>query len=86
MLSVLLALAAPSALAVTWPADSDWEVVELDGDPLTDPCNDVSGSDWWDIVGDSSEPAAYMYDDGTYLWFRLRLAADSYSKIGRAHV
>ena len=51
MLSALLALAVPTASAVTWPADTDWSAVTMDGAALTDGC-DVAGSDWWEAVGD----------------------------------
>src|SRR5206468_4121767 len=69
----------PSALAATWPASTDWVPVQYASADLTDVCNDVSGNDWWDIGGDSSNPAAYYYDDGTNLWFRLRLHDSPYS-------
>ena len=71
----LFLLATSNAFAVTWPSAADWNAVQLGGGPLTDPCGDVSGSAWWDIVGDSTRPAAYYYDDGTNLWFRLRVEA-----------
>jgi uncharacterized protein (TIGR03382 family) len=74
----LLALTAPS-LGATWPADADWKPLELDGVAMTDPCGDESGSSWWDIVGDASSPAAYWYDDGTNLWFRMRVNDQPYS-------
>ena len=61
---ISLLLATSRVFAATWPAAADWTAVQHDGAPLTDPCGDVSGSDWWDIVGDSTHPAAYTYDDG----------------------
>lgn len=76
---ITLLLATSRVFAATWPAAADWTAVEQGGAPLTDPCGDVSGSDWWDIVGDATHPAAYTYDDGTNLWFRLRLAEAPYS-------
>ena len=70
-LPLLLALGV--ARAETWPEDGDWQVAQRDGAPLSDPCEDVSGSDWWDIVGDASDPVAYTAWDGTNLWFRMRV-------------
>ncbi|MFZ5475168.1 MAG: thrombospondin type 3 repeat-containing protein, partial [Myxococcota bacterium] len=67
------------ARVYAWPADSDWIAFEQDGVAFADECGDVSGNDWWDMVGDSSNPTAYYADDGTYLWFRLRLADEPYS-------
>ena len=53
----LLALTLPtSAAAATWPSTSDWEPVTAGGSTLTDPCGDVSGSDWWDMIGDADHP------------------------------
>ena len=71
-----------SALAVTFPADTDWEEMELAGGALTDVCGDVSGSAWWDIVGDSSDPAGYVYSDSTNIYFRLRVASEPYRSSG----
>src|SRR5688500_6462290 len=79
MTSILLLVWVQTAQAVTWPGDSDWIPIELDGAPLADACGDVAGNDWWDVIGDATNPAAYYYDDGTNLWFRLRLADDPYS-------
>ncbi|MBN2799003.1 MAG: hypothetical protein JXX28_07630, partial [Deltaproteobacteria bacterium] len=65
-----------------WPASSDWEALEKGANILDDVCGDVSGGDTWDIIGDSATPAAYMADDGTNLWFRLRLSDLPYSMAG----
>ncbi len=62
------------ASAQTWPADGDWAIVSQNGAPLTDPVGDSAGSR--DIVGDVTNPAAYVYSDATYLYFRLRLNED----------
>ena len=42
----------------------------------------MSGNAWWDIVGDADNPAVYYYDDGTILWFRLRIAGEPFSSSG----
>ena len=62
--------------AWAWPATGDWEAVELDGAPITDPCGDISGNEWWDVVGDATDPAAWVYEDATDVYFRLRLHED----------
>ena len=86
--AVILALAIPAlaipttASAETFPADSDWTPVLRDGAVLSDPCDDVAGSDWWDLVGTADLPAAYTAFDGTNLWFRLRLRASPYRATG----
>ncbi len=73
---VLLSLGLPvTAGATTWPDEADWEPLLSGGAPLVDPCGDISGNAWWDIVGDADNPAAFVYDDGTNLWFRMRIAS-----------
>ena len=62
--------------AFAWPASTDWDAVDLGGAPLTDPCGDVSGNDWWDIVGDGADAAAWWYEDATDVYFRVRLHDD----------
>src|SRR5262245_355610 len=78
-MTLLLALAAP---ALAWPSSTDWIPLESGGSVVTDPCGDVSGNDWWDAVGDASNPVVYTYSDGTYLWFRMRLADEPYANSG----
>ncbi len=62
--------------AFAWPASTDWDTVELGGAPITDPCGDVSGNEWWDIVGSGSDAAAWWVEDATDVYFRLRLHDD----------
>ncbi|MCB9765409.1 MAG: hypothetical protein H6739_36885 [Alphaproteobacteria bacterium] len=71
----LLALCVPRA-ALAWPADADWDPVQDFGADLVDPCGDVNGNSWWDIVGDASDPAGYYHYDGTDIWFRLRIGGE----------
>ncbi|MBN1336024.1 MAG: hypothetical protein JXB39_08700, partial [Deltaproteobacteria bacterium] len=68
--------------AITWPSESTWEPVVVAGAELTDVCGDASGSAWWDIVGDGSNPAGFTSFDGTHLWFRLRVAEAPYRLAG----
>ncbi len=62
------------ASAQTWPADSDWEPILRDGLPVADVEGDVQGAR--DIVGDTTNGAAFTHSDGTFLYFRLRLDDD----------
>jgi len=73
MISLLLLMAFP-ANASSWPTSDDWTPLRKGGTPMSDPCFDVSGNDWWDVVGTPTEPVAYTYNDGTDLWFRLRIS------------
>lgn len=66
----LLAVSAAHA----WPTTSQWVPVYKNGVYLQDPSKDASGSR--DIVSDATHPAAFMFNDGTYLYFRLRLDGD----------
>ena len=56
---LILALLVPSAMAITWPAATDWVPVTNGGTTLGDVCSDVTGSDWWDMVSDATNPVAY---------------------------
>jgi len=64
-------LAASAARAQTFPAESAWVPLERGGVALGDPLNDAQGSR--DIVGDAQNPAAYIYRDANFIYFRLRL-------------
>jgi uncharacterized repeat protein (TIGR01451 family) len=68
----LLVLFPSSAHA--WPTTSQWVPVYKNGVYLQDPSKDASGAR--DIVSDATHPAAFMFNDGTYIHFRLRLDAD----------
>src|SRR5687767_9702360 len=89
--AVLLACAAllglPSAaFAQTFPSnDSLWIPMEKAGVPIGDKTGDASNER--DIVGSGTVPyvpSAYVYGDGTYLYFRLRVDASPAQKDGWA--
>lgn len=63
-----------AALAQTFPAKSAWTPVTTDGVSITDPLGDAQNER--DIVGDAMHPAAYVYRDASYIYFRLRVTAD----------
>lgn len=60
--------------ALAWPTTAQWVPVYKAGIYLQDPSKDAAGSR--DIVSDATHPAAFMFNDGTYIHFRLRLDAD----------
>lgn len=57
-----------------WPTAGQWFPILRNSLYLQDPIGDASGSR--DVVGDNTYPAAFMFNDGTYVYFRLRLNAD----------
>lgn len=60
--------------AMAWPTTGQWVPIYRGGLYLQDANGDASGSR--NIVSDANNPAAYMFNDGTYIHFRLRLDAD----------
>lgn len=74
VLLTLFFLALP-AIAFAWPTDSQWLPLVQGGSPIQDAENDANGG--VNVVpNDGSSPAAYISNDGTYLYYRLRLDAD----------
>ena len=67
--TMILALAPMTVLA--WPAAGEWRPLLQGGAYLLDPNGDAQGSR--NIVSDSTHAAAYLFNDGTYLYFRMRL-------------
>jgi len=57
-----------------WPTTSQWIPVYKNNLYLQDPTGDASGAR--NVVSDASHPAAFIFNDGTYLYFRLRLDKD----------
>jgi uncharacterized repeat protein (TIGR01451 family) len=63
------------ALSFAWPTDSQWIPLTKGGLVLQDSESDAQGSR--NIVpNDGSSPASYIFNDGTYLNYRIRLDAD----------
>jgi hypothetical protein len=61
-----------SAFAATFPADADWTALSQSGLGM----GDVSGdgqNNGREVVGDSTSPAVYVYNDGVDFFVRLRL-------------
>ena len=66
----------PTANAWAWPTDGDWHPLYQDSDQLADPQSDAQGNDARDIVGDATHSAAYLYSDGNFIYFRIRVDQD----------
>ncbi len=69
-------LYSPSIAHAAWPSTADWNPLPQSGGFLTDISSDANASR--DIIGDSSNPAAYTYSDGDYIYYRIRLNGDPY--------
>lgn len=67
--------------AYAWPTDSEWiPVYAPDGNGIQDPGGQPddtgNGTNSTDIVGDPDNPAAYIFNDGIDIHFRIRVDAD----------
>ncbi len=56
-------------------AGAQWIPLTRNGIPIGDAAGDATGTAERDIVGDAGSPAAYVFQDNDYLYFRLRLNA-----------
>ncbi|MFC1859005.1 hypothetical protein ACFL9U_13435 [Thermodesulfobacteriota bacterium] len=61
-------------LVLAWPTTNAWIPIYKGGDLLQDPLKDAQGPR--NIVSDATHDAAYMFNDGQYIYFRLRLDQD----------
>lgn len=72
---ILLLLAAFLGLGVNafadWPTDAQWIPVRKSASLLQDPSGDAAGSR--NVVSTTTQAAAFLWNDGTYIYFRLRL-------------
>ncbi|MCK4911578.1 MAG: DUF11 domain-containing protein, partial [Thermodesulfovibrionales bacterium] len=60
--------------AQAWPTESDWSALVNGATALGDIEGEVAGSR--EIVGDATYPAAYVFNDGNYIYYRIRLDED----------
>lgn len=60
--------------AHAWPTTSQWIPVYKNSALLQDPSGDANGAR--NVVSDPTHDAAFLFNDGTYLYFRLRLDKD----------
>ena len=83
-LVILLVLFCPLS-AYAWPLDAEWFALTKSASGLTDLVNDSQGgaNDPRDIVTNTSTyPAAYVFNDGAYLYFRIRVDGDALNNQG----
>lgn len=71
---LMLMVAPRRTLAATFPRDAQWVPLTCNGAVLTDVAGEVQPPAI-DAVGDALDPAAYVFMDGTSLFFRLRMNA-----------
>lgn len=57
-----------------WPNDNEWIDITKNGALLQDPLDDAQGS--VNVVFDADHAAAKIFNDGSFLYFRLRLDKD----------
>ena len=76
LLLLALCVSLPSVAEGAWPTTADWNALPKGGGVLTDIAGDAVASR--DIIGDASNPAAYTYSDGDYIYYRIRLNDDPY--------
>ncbi len=79
-LALLICLAAPGFVRA-WPGTGEWIPVYKGGVFLQDPSGDASGSR--NIVADPTHDAAFIFNDGQYIYFRLRLDESPEGKGGQ---
>src|SRR5665648_635835 len=72
MVVVLMLLVSPAS---AWPTEAQWNVVVKNGTPYQEFSSDVSPAST-DIIGTTDYPAVYMFNNGSALFFRMRLRGD----------
>ena len=73
LLTVLLLISLPAAV-LAWPDDAQWMPIYRGGLYVQDDNGDTNGSR--NIVSDSNNAAAFLHNDGTTMFFRMRLDDD----------
>ena len=85
ILSALLLVCLFPALAFAWPLDGQWITLTRSYSGLTDRISDSQGgaNDPRDIVtNDPAYPAAYVFNDGTYMYYRIRVDGNALNNQG----
>ncbi|MCK4846983.1 MAG: hypothetical protein KAS88_04865, partial [Deltaproteobacteria bacterium] len=74
-ITFILAMAVATTASAAWPTTSEWIAMPDNTGTagLNDPINDTNPGEYLDIAGDATYPSAYMYNDGDYIYFRIRL-------------
>ena len=70
-----LSILRPEAVSAFPADDNDWIPIYYGSAYMGDPDNDAN-PDWANLVGDATYPAVYTYNDGTYVYYRMRIDAD----------
>jgi uncharacterized repeat protein (TIGR01451 family) len=81
LFSIFCLLVITNTDAHAWPAESDWSALVNGTSALGDVEGD--GTTSRDIVGDDTYPAAYVFNDGNYIYYRIRLSADPWQSAGQ---
>ncbi|HOO56313.1 MAG TPA: hypothetical protein PLN69_05795 [bacterium] len=68
---LLLFIAVCSSECSAFPADADWVPILVNGVPKQDPINDANT--YKNLVSDPGNSTTYFFNDGDYMYFRLRL-------------
>lgn len=72
-LCILAGLVSPG-MVLAWPTDGEWIAIKKNGIPVQDNNTDTNGSR--NIVSQLPDGGGYVFNDGTTLFFRLRLDQD----------
>ena len=79
VLIIMASIFAPSlfvpSLAHAWPVEADWIALINASGAIGDPDSDFNQAHL-DIVGDLTHPAVMLYNDGDYIYYRIRLDGD----------
>jgi len=71
LLAMFFLLLSSACALAAWPANAQWIPVYKNYNYLQDPTGDSTGSR--NVLSDATHPAAFFYNDGAYIYFRLRL-------------
>lgn len=74
IISIIALIALWPSQVHAWPTTSQWIPIYKSSSLLQDPGGDSNGAR--NVVSDASNAAAFVFSDGTYLFFRLRLDKD----------
>ena len=75
VLSVLCIILLAPGLAHAWPSEADWIPLINASGAIGDPDSDYTQAHL-DIVGDATHPSVMLYNDGDYIYYRIRLDGD----------
>lgn len=82
--SAIAVIALMPSYAHAWPTVSQWIPVYKNSTYLQDSNSDANGSR--NVVSDAANAASFIFNDGTYLYFRLRLDQDPTGQGGQGYL